>query len=270
MCRAPYSGTASLTEIALVQLHGYSMAPQDYGFTQPPVKGNKIRQNTPFQVFEGDLDSSFTQGGDSDNQLVMSQLTRRSKSVTDADIEELQPTGRRLSFFSKRKQKSTPEQTDMSASGSTHRSFSGLLPSDITGDFDTKPPIGKKTESKSFKVKGESDSDGPSSRPKSGKWWSWGSGSKAPKDGKPMPASDSRNSVYDTGTGTRHASLDLPAEAQQNSAVNGADSSAQLAQLSPLMQSGCMSIFSAGGPQPERPVSEVQWAGVPLLQRMAC
>ena len=257
-----------MTEIALVQLQGHSMAPQDYGFTQPPVKGNKIRQNTPFQVFEGDLDSSFTQGGDSDSQLVMSQLTRRSKSVTDADIEELQPTGRRVSFFSKRKQKSTPEQTDMSANVSSHRSFSGLLPSDITGDSDTKPPIGKRTESKSFKVKGESDSDGSSSRPKSGKWWSWGS--KAPKDGKATPASDSRNSVYDTGTRTRHASLDLPAEPQQHNAVNGADSSAQLAQLSPLMQSGCMSMFSAGGPQPERPVSEVQWAGVPLLQRMAC
>ena len=235
---------------------------QDYGFTKPPVNGNEIRQKTPFQVFEGDLDSSFTQGGGSDNQLVMSQLTRRSKSVTDADIEELQPTGRRLSFFSRRKQKLTPEQTDMSASGSTHRSFSGLLPSDITGDIDTKPPIGKRIESRSFKVKGESDSDGPSSRAKSGKWWNWGSGSKAPKDGKAMPASDSRNSVYDTGT-ARHASLDLPAEAQQHSAVNGADSSAQLAQLSPLMQSGCMSMFSAAGPQPERPVSEVQWTGVP-------
>lgn len=231
---------------------------QDHGFTKPPVNGNEIRQKTPFQVFEGDLDSSFTQGGDSDNQFVMSQLTPRSKSVTDADIEELQPTGRRLSFFSRRKQKLTPEQTDMSASGSTHRSFSGLLPSDITGDIDTKPPIGKRIESRSFKVKGESDSDGPSSRAKSGKWWNWGSGSKAPKDGKAMPASDSRNSVYDTGT-ARHASLDLPAEAQQHSAVNGADSSAQLAQLSPLMQSGCMSMFSAAGPQPERPVSEVQW-----------
>jgi len=246
------------------------MAPQDYGFTQPPVKGNELRQKTPFQVFEGDLDRSFTQGGDSDKQLVMSQLTRRSKSVTDADVEELQPTGRRLSFFSRRKQKFTPEQTDMSASGSAHRSFSGLLPSEITGDFDTKPPIGKRTESKSFKVKGESDSDGPSSRPKSGKWWSWGSGSKAPKDGKAIPVPDSKNSVYDTGTRARHASLDLPAEAQHYSAVNGADSSAQLAQLSPLMQSGCMSMFSAGGPQSERPVSEVQWAGVPLLQRMAC
>lgn len=246
------------------------MAPQDYGFTQPPVKGNEIRQKTPFQVFEGDLDSSFTQGGDSDNQLVMSQLTHRSKSVTDADVEELQPTGRRPSFFSRRKQKFTPEQTDMSASGSAHRSFSGLLPSEMTGDFDTKPPIGRRTESKSFKAKGESDSDGPSSRPKSGKWWSWGSGSKAPKDGKAIPVPDSKTSVYDTGTRARHASFDLPAEAQQYTAVNGADSSAQLAQLSPLMQSGCMSMFSAGGPQSERPVSEVQWAGVPLLQRMAC
>ncbi|KAA6425209.1 MAG: ubiquitin carboxyl-terminal hydrolase 2-like [Trebouxia sp. A1-2] len=234
------------------------MAPT-YGFTQPPVKENEASQKTPFQVFDRDLDSSFTQGGKSD-QLVMSQLTRRSKSVTDADLEELQPTGRRPSFFSRRKQKFTPEQTDMSASRSTHRSFSGLLPSDITGDFDTKPPVGKRVESKSYKVKGESDSDGPSSRPKSGKWWSWGSGSKAPKDGKAIPAPDSSNSVYDTGTRVRHASLDLPAQSQHNIAVNGADSSAQLAQLSPLMQSGCMSMFSAGGPQPEQPVSEVQWA----------
>ncbi|DBA82653.1 TPA: hypothetical protein ACH3X1_006898 [Trebouxia sp. C0004] len=236
------------------------MAPQEYGFTQPPVKGNVTRQKTPFQVFEGSLDSSFTQAGESDNQLVMSQLTRRSKSVTDADIEELQPTGRRLSFFSRRKQKLTPEQTDVSASRSTHRSFSGLLPSDITGDFDTRPPVGKRTESKSLKVRGESDSDGPPSRPKSGKWWSWGSSSKAPKEGKGIPVPDSRNSVYDTGTRGRHASLDLPPEAQQYSAINGADSSAQLAQLSPLMQSGCMSMFSTGGPQPEQPVSEVQWA----------
>lgn len=236
------------------------MAPQD--FAQPPTRGS---YRTPFQAFDGDAGGSFVHGDDGDNPQSMSHLTRRSKSVTDADLADLQLNGRRPSFFSRRKQKLTPEQADFSASASAHRSFSGLLPDDFTRELDTKPPTGsKRIESKSFKVKGESGSDTPSSRSKSSKWWSWGSSSKAPKDGRANPVSDS-TSAYDSTNRARPANPDLPAQPQQYSAVDGADSSAQ---LSPLMQSGCMSIFSAATSQPEGPVSEVQWTGVLLPHQL--
>ncbi len=238
------------------------MAPRDYSYTQSSAGGKSESQRTPFQAVDGDFGSSFTGRTDSDTQLAMSKLVRRSKSVTDADLpdlDELQPTTRRRSFFSRRKQKFTPEQADVSATVPAHRSFSGTLPSQVTaGEFDTKPPTGsKQVESKSFKVKGESDVEGLPSRPKSGKWWSWGSSSKAPKDGKANPVLSPP--VYDT---SHRARLELPLQPQNPSAVNGPDSSAQLAQMSPLTQPGCMSMFNGASSQQEKPVSEVQWSGM--------
>lgn len=235
------------------------MAPQDHSYTQSPAAGGGSRQRTPFDAVVGNSGNS-TPWGDSESQLVMSDLVRRSRSVTDADLDELQPASRKRSFFSKRKQKLTPEPADVSAGVPANRSFSGLLPSQVTtADLDTRAPTGIRTESKSFKVKGEVDAE---SRSKSSRWWSWGSNSKVPKaDGKGLPVHDGKGaSAQEASSRGRPSSLDLPAQSQNSSVMNGADSSAQFAHMSPLMQSGCMSMFNSGPLQPEKPVSEVQWA----------
>ena len=227
------------------------MVPLDHTYSRP--NQTSTTQGTPFQVADGDWGNSFS-GDDSDTQLVRSHLTRRSKSVTDADLSELLSETRRPSFFSRRKQKA-PEQAAASSSLSGNRSFSGQLPSKV----DSKPANGsKQTGSKSFKVRGEQEVE--TSKPKSGKWWSWGSSSKAPKPDSKVSSTSNSESI---SSSSRPNSLELPQQSQVSITASAAEQ-AQLAQLSPAM-TGCMSLFSAN-PQQERPVSEVQWTGAIDMQ----
>lgn len=230
---------------------------------------------TPFQESSPpDYEASGSEV-DSDNQPRMSHLLRRSRSLTDADLtDELQPSGRHLSFFSQRKSKPIQEQPapstrDTGRSFTTSgKSLSGLLPSQaLVSEPDSKPPTGsKRAEAKSVRAKGDSDTDATVSKPKSARWWSWSGSSKAMKpDSKALPAPQGIRSPAgkEAGSNSRPSSLDL--QGQPGHSSGGA--SAALAQTSPLAQPGCMSMFTAGPGQPEKPVSEVQWAGehVPCL-----
>ena len=244
------------------------MAPHSY--RQPSVKQTPFQQSSP-----EDYEASGSEV-DSDNQPRLSHLLRRSRSLTDADLtDELQPSARHRSFFSKGRAKPTQEQPALSTCD-TGRSFttpgkslSGLLPSQaLVSEPDSKPPTGsKRAESKSFRAKGDSDTDATVSKPKSARWWSWSGSSKATKpDSKVRPAPQGNRSPAgkEAGSNGRPSSLDLQG---QSAHPSGGASSAALAQTSPLVQPGCMSMFTAGAGQPEKPVSEVQWAGehVPCL-----
>ena len=230
---------------------------------------------TPFQHSSPEDHEISGSEVESDNQPIKSHLLRRSRSLTDADLtDDLQPSGRRRSFFSKRRPKPTQEQTALYTT-KTERSFttpgrslSGLLPSQaLVSEPDSKPPTGsKQVESKSFKTKGDSDTDATASKPKSGRWWSWGSSSKTVKpDSKALPPQGARSPAgKEAGSNSRPSSLDL----QGQTAHSSAGASAPLAQISPLAQPGCMSMFTAATEkQPEKPVAEVQWTGnfVPCL-----
>lgn len=141
---------------------------------------------------------------DPENAAIYSNLVRRSRSLTNADIAsmdaDLQPTGRRRSFFSPRKPKAAPDQAQPSISiKATPRSSSGLLPSQL-GRQDSKAlPDSDKEGAKSFVVRGSKADDVGNStgKAKSAKWWSWGSSKTPPKpDGKlatavPVWSSDS-------------------------------------------------------------------------------
>ena len=238
-----------------VQVQRYNMAPQEHSYRQVPAEPRHTYYQTPFQAAGAGYEAAAL-GEDSDNQPIMSNLVRRSKSVTDAYLtNELQPSDRRRSFFSRRKSKLTTEQPDLSVP-TPGRSFSSLLPSQaLATDSDNKPATGT---GKGSKLKVEADAD--SSKSKSSRWWSWGSGSKALKpDGKaPLPADGRGTAIKEAGSSSRPSSLEL---AGQPDVDNIAASSGQLAHTSPLVQSGCMSMFMTAPAQTEKPVSQVQWAG---------
>ena len=246
------------------------MAPQEHNYRQPLAEPKHALQATPFgQSSPEDYEISGSEV-DSDHQPVMSHLLRRSRSLTDADLtDELQPSGRRRSFFSKRKLKPTHKQPGLSTANTGRsfttpgRSLSGLLPSQaVVPDPESKPPTGiKGAESKSVRAKGDSDTDTTASKPKSARWWSWGSSSgKAMKpDSKVLPTQGARSPAGKAaGSNSRPFSLDLQVQPAHTSAGT---SSAALAQTYPLAQPGCMSMFTTGPGQPEKPVSQVQWTG---------
>lgn len=247
-----------------LQVHKSTMAPQEHSYRQPAAEPH-AQYPSPFQQSSPDDYEVSGSEVDSDNQPIMSHLLRRSRSLTDANFTlELQPSGRRRSFFSKRRPKATQEQPALSTTNQGRsfttqgRSLSGLLPNQaLVSEPDGKPPIdSKRTDSKSFKTKGDSDTDATTSRPKSARWWSWGSSSKGVKpDGKVLPPQAARSPA---GSNSRPTSLDLQLQPPQ---PKGAVSSAALAQTSPLAQPGCMSMFTAASGQPEKPVSEAPQTG---------
>lgn len=240
------------------------MAPREHSYRQPAAEPH-AQYPSPFQQSSPDDFEVSGSEVDSDNQPIMSHLLRRSRSLTDANFTlELQPSSRRRSFFSKRRPKATQEQPALSTTNpgrsftTQGRSLSGLLPNQaLVSEPDSKPPTGsKRTDSKSFRTKGDSDTDARMSRPKSARWWSWGSSSKGLKpDGEVLPLQGAGSPA---GSNSRPTSLDLQLQQPQ---PNRATSSAALAQTSPLAQPGCMSMFSAAPGQPEKPVSEVPQTG---------
>lgn len=247
-----------------LQVHKCTMAPQEHSYRQPAVEPHTQYQS-PFQQSSPDDYEVSGSEVDSDNQPIMSHLLRRSRSLTDANFTlELQPSSRRRSFFSKRRPKATQEQpalptTDQGESFTTQgRSLSGLLPNQaLVSEPDGKPPKdGKRTDSKSFRTKADSDTDATASKPKSARWWSWSSSSKGLKpDGKVLPPQGARSPA---GSNSRPTSLDLQLQRPQHNRVT---SSAALAQTSPLAQPGCMSMFTAAPGQPEKRVSDVSQTG---------
>ena len=246
-----------------------TMAPQEHSYRQPLAEPKHALHQT---LFEQSSPEDYEVSGsevDSDHQPVTSHLLRRSRSLTDAGLtDELQPSGRPRSFFSKRRLKPTHDQPALSATN-PGRSFTtpgrslGLLSSQtLVPEPDSKPPTSiKQAETKSVRAKGDSDSDGTASKPKSGRWWSWGSSSsKGMKpDSKVLLRQGARSPAgKDAGSNSRPSSLDLQG---QPARTGGGTSSAALAQTSPLAQPGCMSMFTTGPGQPEKPVSQVQWTG---------
>ena len=237
------------------------MAPQEYSYRAPPAESKPSSYESPFDGLPPeDYDVSASEV-DSDNQPIMSHLLRRSKSFTDTHLtNDLQPSSRRRSFFSKRKLKPAQEQPDPSIT-TPGRSLSGLLSSPSqarTSEPDSKRPTGsKRADSKSTKARGDSDTDTSATKPKSARWWSWGSSSKTVKpDGKVVsPQVAGSPSGKEAGNTRRPSSLDVPGQSAHTNGV------AAIAQPSPLMQSGCMSMFSTAAGQPEKPLSEVQWTG---------
>lgn len=136
-----------------------------------------------------------------ENAAIYSNLVRRSRSLTDADIAsmdgELQPTGRRRSFFSPRKPKASPDQGQPSSIKATPRSFSGLLPSQL-GREDGKALLDSDKEgAKSFVVRSSKadDVDSSTGKAKSAKWWSWGSSKAPPKPDGKLATAVRQNSV---------------------------------------------------------------------------
>ena len=244
-----------------MQVQRCSMAPQEHSYRQVPKVPQHTYYQTPFRAAAESYEAAGT-GKDSDNQPILSNLIRRSRSLTDADLtNELQPSDRRRSFFSRRRSKLTTDQPELSAT-TPGRSFSGLLPSQASaGDSDIKSPMCK-SEPKALKLRADADADTSSTKSKSSRWWSWGSSSKALKpDAKaPLTADTRSTAVKEAGSRSRPSSLEVDPPGQ-SAGSNIAPSSAQLAQTSPLVQSGCMSMFSAAPAQPEKPISDVQWAG---------
>ena len=237
------------------------MAPQEYSSRAPPAESKHSSYDSPFHGLPPeDYDVSASEV-DSDNQPIMSHLLRRSKSFTDTQLtNDLQPSSRRRSFFSKRKLKpfKDPPTPSITTPG---RSLSGLLSSPSharTSEPNSKRPTGsKRADSKSTKARGDSDTDAPATKPKSARWWIWGGSSKALKpDGKVLlPQVAGSPSGKEAGNSSRPSSLDVPGQSAHTNGV------AAVAQPSPLMQSGCMSMFSTAAAQPEKPLSEVQWTG---------
>ena len=242
-----------------MQVQRDSMAPPEDSYRQEPSLPKQAHYQTPFQTVGQDYEA-FVTGDDSDHQPSTADLVRRSRSLTGADLTgELQPTGRKRSFFSRRKSKLAQEQAEL-PKATPSRSFSEFLPTQVTpADLDSKPPSGR-TEAKSLKLKGEPDADASSSKPKSSKWWSWGSSSKGQKqNGRVLSQQDGKGTASrEAGSRNQPSNLDLSG---QLGYVNGVTSSAQHAQASPLVQPGCMSMFSAAPTALEKPVSAVQWTG---------
>lgn len=241
------------------------MAPQEYSYRPPPAESKHSSYESTFQASSPEDYEVSASEVDSDNQPVTSQLLRRSKSFTDAHLpNELQPSGRRRSFFSKRKLKPAQEQLDPSIT-TQGRSLNGVLPSPSqarASEPDSKRPTGStRADPKSLKARGDSDTDAPAAKPKSARWWSWGSSSKALKpDGKGLSVQVAGSPAgKEAGSGSRPSSLELPGQSAHPNGV--ASSGSALSQPSPLMQSGCMSMFTTAPGQPEKPLSEVQWTG---------
>lgn len=137
-----------------------------------------------------------------ENAAIYSNLVRRSRSLTDADMASidagLQPPGRRRSFFSPRKPKAAPDPSpNQSSLTPTPRSLSGLLPSHLGREDSGSLLDSDRDGAKSFTSKDNRvvDTDSTAGNAKSAKWWSWG-GSRAPlkPDAKLMPAA-CQNSV---------------------------------------------------------------------------
>ena len=136
-----------------------------------------------------------------ENAAIYSNLVRRSRSLTDADIAsmdaELQPTGRRRSFFSPRKPKAAQDQAQSSSIKATPRSFSGLLPSQL-GREDSKALLDTDREdAKSFVVRSSKadDVDSSTGKVKGAKWWSWGNSKAPPKPDGKLATAVRQNSV---------------------------------------------------------------------------
>lgn len=136
------------------------------------------------------------------NAAIYSNLVRRSRSLTDADMEsldaEVQPSGRRRSFFSPRKPKAaTDHPSNSTLDAAAARSFSGLLPNHL-GREDSRSLLDSDRDGATSFTRRNSkadDTDISAGKAKSAKWWSWGSTKAPPKPDGKVPNPVRQNSL---------------------------------------------------------------------------